>query len=448
MQARKLTEGNIRSHLIRLATPIIGTSFVQMLYNFTDMAWLGRLGSQEVAAVGIIGVLMWLAQSITTLVKTGSEVLVSQSIGANDADKARLYASHSTTFAIIIGAIVGISFLLFGRFFIRIYQLEESVHALSLSYLKIISLATIPFFLSVALSGVYNASGHTKIPFVINSIGLVVNMILDPLLIFVFDLKTDGAAIATAIAETIVCALLLLHLFQKSHLFGGFSLWVKLQKKASIEFLKIGLPVALLNSLFVFVNVYMGRLASSFGGAIGVAVLTTGGQLEAVTWNASQGFGTALSTFVGQNFGAKKIKRILSGYKNTLALTSFFGLLSTVLFFFFGEEFFALIIPDAKTYIEGGIYLKIAAFSQLFMMLEITTQGLFYGLGRSVFPASISIVGNYLRIPLVFLLMSWGLGLTAIWWAISVSSILKGVVSVSCLPWLLRNLNKTYSSSL
>lgn len=442
MQVRRLTEGRIRPQLIRLAAPIIGTSFIQMLYNFTDMAWLGRLGSKEVAAVGVVGVLMWLAQSLSTLVKTGSEVLVSQSIGADDIKKARSYSSHSSTFAIIIGAIVGIGFLLLGPYFIRIYYLEESVYAFSLSYLKIVATATIPFFLSVALSGIYNATGHTKIPFVINSIGLIANIILDPLLIFLLDLGTNGAAIATAISETLVCVLLLLHLFRRSHLFGGFSLWITPKRQESKALFKIGLPVALLNSLFVFVNVYMGRLISSLGGEVGVAVLTTGGQLEAVTWNASQAFGTALSTFVGQNYAAKKIKRIFDGYKTSLSITALFGLFSTILFFFWGEEFFSLIIPDTKTFIEGGVYLKIAAYSQMFMMLEITTQGLFYGVGRSSLPASISIIGNYLRIPLAFLLIHYGLGLSAIWWAISLSSILKGIVSVSCLPFLGRKLKQ------
>lgn len=436
MGVKDLTSGPISRQIIRLAGPIVGGAFVHMAYNFTDMAWLGRLGNKEVAATGVIGVLLWLAYSISTLTKIGSEVCVAQGVGAKDFNRAGSYASHNTTMSIIIGAVVTLSFYLFGSNIIGFYRLEPDVHEIATGYLYIVSSGIIPLFLTIAIGGIYNAAGRSQIPFKVSAMGLLLNMVLDPLFIFVFELGTNGAACATVLSEFVVLGMILYRLRYRDQLFDCFPLIVPLQRHKTLHIIKVGLPAALLNSLFVFVSAYMGRLCSREGNEIGVAVLTTGGQLEAITWNASQGFGTALGSFVGQNTAAGKIKRIFRGYRVTLAYTSIFGSLGTLLFFFGGTDLFSLIVPHQPTYIEGGTYLRIAAYSQLFMMLEITTQGLFYGTGRSVVPAVISIVGNYARIPLAFLFISWGWGLSAIWWAISISSIAKGLAAISCLPWL------------
>lgn len=112
MQGTKnLTEGPIKKQLFNLALPIMGTSFIQMAYSITDMAWVGRLGSEAVAAIGAVGILTWMTTSISYLNKVGSEVSVAQSIGAREEDDARAFASHNLTIALMISVCWG--FLLF-----------------------------------------------------------------------------------------------------------------------------------------------------------------------------------------------------------------------------------------------------------------------------------------------------------------------------------------------
>ncbi|MDY6122502.1 MAG: MATE family efflux transporter [Porphyromonas sp.] len=436
-QALNFTVGDVRRHLVRTALPIMGTSFVHMAYSFTDMAWLGRLGSKSVAAVGVVSVLMWLAHSVSYINKTGSEVTVAQSLGREDLDKARSYASHNITMAVLISIVLGLVYLIFGGQIFALYQMAADVEELSVSYLQIILLGFPALFFSIAVSGVYNASGLSRIPFKIAATGLVLNMLLDPLLIFVFDWQTAGAAWATTFSEWVVCALSYYYIQHKDRLFGGFPLLVRLRWPYVCEILRIGLPVAILNSLFVFVNIFLGRQASiaaahtGLPAHIGVATLTTGGQLEGLTWNTSQGFATALSAVVAQNYAAGRAHRLFSAYRYTLMYTSIFGILGTLLFVFFGQEFYSLIVPEPMAYEAGGIYLRIIGFSQLLMMCEIATQGLFYGCGRTVPPAIISIVGNYLRIPVAIYCVRQGMGLEAIWWVIAISTMFKGVASLA-----------------
>ncbi len=442
IRLQSLTQGDIRKQILRLALPIMGTSFVQMAYNFTDMAWLGRLGSKSVAAVGVVAVLMWLSSSISTINKTGSEVTIGHSLGRGSTDEARRYASHNVSMSLLISSVLAILFLLLPSLFLGIYELESDVSAQALAYLRIVACG-LPFtFAATAFSGIYNGAGLSSIPFRVNALGLALNMILDPLLIFGLGWGTAGAGIATLTAQSFVFGLFVYRLKKQDKLLDCFAFFVRPDRIHSGRIIRIGLPVAALNSLFAVINMTLGRLVSEQGGHIGVATLTTGGQLEAITWNTSQGFSTALATFVAHNYAAHQGKRIFSAYRYTLLYCSIFGILGTVLFVFFGNEIFRLVVPEKEAYLSGGIYLRIGGYSQLLMMLEIATQGLFYGTARTVFPAAISIGGNLLRIPLALILIGMGFGLESVWWAISISSMLKGIAIVCGLPYLNKRIKR------
>lgn len=427
--AKNLTEGPIQRQLFHLALPIMGTSFIQMAYSITDMAWVGRLGSEAVAAIGAVGILTWMTNSISYLNKVGAEVSVAQSIGAHEEDDARSFASHNLTIALLISLCWGMLLFFAAYPIIGLFKLDTDITYQAVSYLRIIATGFPFILLSAACTGIYNAAGLSKIPFYISGTGLVLNMILDPIFIFVFHLGVHGAAWATWISEATVLFLFIFYLKRKKILFGGIPFLVRLKKRYSKQIFRLGLPVALLNSLFAVINLLMGRTASTHGGHIGLMTLTAGGQMEAIAWNTSQGFSTALSTFVAQNFAAKKRERVIKAFHITLKITAWVGLFCTILFVFWGSDIFSLIVPEKEAYEAGGVFLRIDGYSMILMMLEITMQGLFYGTGRTVPPAIISIIFNFLRIPMAIGLTSLGLGINGVWWAISISSSLKGIVS-------------------
>lgn len=254
------------------------------------------------------------------------------------------------------------------------------------------------------------------------------NIILDPLFIFGFGWGTVGAALATWLSEATVFGIFIYQLRYKDNLLGGFPFLTRLKKKYTHRIFKLGLPVATLNTLFAFVNMFLSRTASEQGGHIGLMAFTTGGQIEAITWNTSQGFSTALSTFIAQNYAAGEKSRVKKAWRTTLWMTSIFGTLCSLLFIFFGSEVFSIFVPEPEAFRVGGDFLRIDGYSQLFMMLEITMQGVFYGLGRTIPPAIISISCNYMRIPVALLLVHMGMGVDAIWWAVSATTIAKGFI--------------------
>ena len=437
---KKLTEGPILSQLFMLAMPIMATSFVQMAYSLTDMAWVGRLGSEAIAAVGSVGLLTWMTTSLALLNKVGSEVSVGQAIGMKDEIAARCFSTHNLTLSLMISITWAFVLFAFAPFIISFYELKEHIAHDAINYLRIVSTAFPFVFMSAAFTGIFNAGGRSKIPFTINGIGLVINMILDPLFIFVLDWKTDGAAWATWIAQAFVFSLFVYQLKFKKILWDDFRFFCRLKKVYTTKIFKIGLPVATLNVLFSFANMFLGRTASTVGGHIGLMAMTTSGQIEAITWNTSQGFSTALSAFVAQNYAARKISRVMKAFKSTLYMTLIFGIFTSLLFIFFGNNIFAIFVPEKEAYEAGGLALRIDGYSQLFMMLEIVIQGIFYGMGRTIPPAIISITCNYLRIPMAFLFVSFGWGLPGIWWTICLTSILKGII---ILIWFLVIKKKT-----
>ena len=429
---KNLTEGPILRQLFMLAMPIMATSFVQMAYSLTDIAWVGRLGSEAIAAIGSVGLLVWMTNSIALLNKVGSEVSVGHAIGMRDEKAAHGFATHNLTLSLLISFVWASTLFTFASPIISMYELEEHIAHDAVNYLRIVATAFPFVFMSAAFTGIFNASGRSKIPFTINGLGLVINMILDPLFIFVFDWKTDGAAWATWIAQACVFLLFVHQLKVKKILWDDFRFFGKLKRSYTMKIVKIGLPVATLNSLFAFVNMFLGRTASNAGGHIGLMAMTTSGQIEAITWNTSQGFSTALSAFVAQNYAAQKTERVMKALKTTLWMTLIFGSICSLAFIFFGNNIFSIFVPEREAYEAGGLALRIDGYSQLFMMLEIVMQGVFYGMGRTIPPAVISITCNYLRIPMALLFVSLGWGLSGIWWSISITSILKGII---CAVW-------------
>lgn len=428
---RDLTRGSIFRQLITLALPLMAISFIQMAYNLVDIVWIGRLGSRSVAAVGAVGMLMWMMNSVALISKVGAEISIGQSIGARRLDQASLYASHTTTIAILLGLTFGIFFFLFPQPYISFYKLEQEIALEATGYLQIISLGIPIMFLILNFSGIYIGSGRSDIPFYFNATGLVLNIVLDPLLIFgvgpVPALGVKGAALATILSQGVVLLLFVRHLKKKNGLLGKFPFLIRPRRRHTLNILKLGLPVAAMNTYFAFINMNLARIASLYGGHLGITSQTTGGQIEGITWNTSTGFSTALGSFVAQNFAAHKMHRGNRAFRYTLMMMGTLGIIVTLAFVLYGEGIFSVFVPEKAAYEAGGEYLLIMGISQVFMMLELTTQGMFNGLGRTTPPAIISIVFNTLRIPIAMILGT-RMGVTGVWWALSITSIFKGII--------------------
>jgi putative MATE family efflux protein len=271
-------------------------------------------------------------------------------------------------------------------------------------------------------------------------------MILDPLFIFGLGnwegMGVTGAAIATVISQILVALLFVLKMKRKNGILNRFPFFIRLNKKYTKRIFQLGTPIAAMNCLMALISLYIARIASFYGGYLGVMAQTTGSQIEGITWNTTNGFSTALGTFVAQNFAANKSDRTGKAYRYTLITLLSLGAVVTFAFIFYGQEIFGLFVPEPDAKIAGGTYLFIVAFCQIFMMLESTTFGMWNGYGKTMPPAIISIVLNSVRIPLALLLAS-RMGINGVWIAITVSAIIKGILSPTLFFFYRKKLKKT-----
>ncbi|MGI6658735.1 MAG: MATE family efflux transporter [Dethiobacteraceae bacterium] len=431
-KVNKLTEGNIYQALFKLALPIMGTSFVQLAYSTTDMMWVGRIGTKAVAAVGTAGFYTWLAVAFILIPQIGAEVGVAQAVGRKDPVAAKSYIQHSLQLIICLAVVYGAVMFTFRDALIGFFRLGDAeIISQAITYLAIAACGLLFYFLNPVLTAIFNGYGDSRTPFWINSLGLVVNMLLDPLLVLGWGpfprLEVAGAAIATVIAQAVVTLVFLRHLRRQPELFAGVKLLQAPDRAYIRQIVTLGLPVALKNGLFAAIAMVIARIIAQWG-PIPIAVQQVGSQIEAISWMTAGGFQTAMSTFVGQNYGAKKWQRVQKGYAVGMTIMFVFGLAASLLLIFAARPLFAIFITEAETLRAGIIYLRILGLSQLFMCLEATTAGAFNGLGNTVPPSVVSILFNGLRIPAALLLSATALGLNGVWWTISISSVFKGTV--------------------
>jgi len=429
-----LTEGKILPVLIKLALPIMGTSFVQMAYNMTDMIYIGRLGSSAVAGVGTAGFFTWFAMAFILISRIGAEIGISQSIGKGDTKLAKKYANNTIILNIILGLIYGAFLIIFRKQLVGFFSLEnKNVIDMAIDYLVIVSAGINFYFINPVFTGIYNGTGDSRTPFRFNVVGLVTNMILDPMLIFgvgpIPALGIKGAAIATVFAQVVVTTLFIMSA-KKFRLLRSFS-FKNLDAENMKSIFKYGLPVAMENGLFTIFAMLIARIIADWG-EVPIAVQKVGSQIESISWMTAGGFQTAISAFVGQNYGAKKWNRIVKGYKIGILTVSIIGIFATFLLIFGAAPIFSFFIPEESTLPYGIAYLKILGVSQLFMCIEIATAGAFNGVGKTLPPSLISIVFTGLRIPMALILSSPNLlGLNGVWWSISISSVIKGILLIS-----------------
>ena len=424
--------------LTRLALPIMATSLVQMLYNLTDMAWIGRLGAgavtavgSAVAGVGVGGMFTWFSQGFAILARTGGQVKTAHCLGAGENDSAAQYARGALQLGILFAVLYGLVSLFGASRLIGFFKLNSpEVIAQAEWYVRIACGLVIFSYLNAILTGLLTAAGNSRTPFIVNVAGLVFNVVLDPVLIFGIgpfpELGVSGAAAATVTAQALVSLLFFKAVLREKVLFPHLRLWVLVPVKVWREIVRIGVPSAVQNLIYAGISMILTRLITGWGD-LAVAAQRVGSQIESVSWMVGDGFSAAVNAFLGQNYGAKRYDRVRRGYFCAIAMTAAWGLCTTFLLIGMARPLFSIFLQEEEVMAIGVNYLRIVGLSQMFMMVEQTSIGAFSGLGRTLYPSIVSVTFTSARIPVAVLLSSV-MGLSGIWWALSISSMVKGCI--------------------
>ena len=395
MQKIDLTQGKVLNVLTALALPIMGGSLLQFAYNIVDMFWVGRLGTNAVASIGSSSFFIGLGYAINAMVVVGTGIKVAHAAGKQNDIEAKAYMNAGILINIILGLLYGSLLIIGGKYFIDFLQLGNlEVERDGYLYLACSGPMLFFAFFNLLYTRIFGSYGNNKTAFKISGIGIIVNIILDPLFIYTFKLGVLGAAVATLIANIVMFILFLIRGWELLK----FDAKIGIKSRNVTEIIILGFPMAFQRVLFTLVNIVLARFIGAFG-SDAIAAQKLGVQIEAITYMVIGGLNGAVASFTGQNYGAKKFKRIHEGYKTALKIGGLYALGTTIVFLLVPELIVRIFISDPGTIAVASSYLRIIGFSQIFSAVEMVTNGLFTGIGMPKIPANISIIFTVLRIP-------------------------------------------------
>lgn len=425
MKKIDLTKGNVMNVLLALALPIMGSSILQFTYNLVDMLWIGRLGSDAVASIGSSSFFTGLGYAINALIMIGTGIKVSHCMGKEDTEGIKEYIHAGMILSAVIGLCYAVVLIGLGQSFIGFLQLNNTEVA-SNAYLYLAwSAPMLCFaFFNNLFSRIFASLGNSKSALKISAVGIVMNIVLDPILIYVFKWGVVGAAVATLIANIIM---FIMYLVIGKGLFS-FHFKKKVDFEKMREITRLGTPIAFQRILFTLINIMLAKMIAKFG-ADAVAAQKIGLQIESVTYMVTGGLNGAVASFIGQNYGAKKYDRLHKGYHTALSVGIIYAALSTLIFWAFPEQLAGLFVKEQATIAISAGYLRIIAYSQIFNAMEMVSNGFLTGIGRPKIPSYVSIFFTALRLPMAYFSIRY-LGVEGIWWSITLSTAIKGSVLV------------------
>ncbi len=441
----KVQPDSIMDQLVRLALPVIASSFMSMAYNFINIIFVGKFGSEAVAAVGSAGFYMNLSWAISSLLTVGVGIKVSHAIGERNLFIARSYVKNGL-WAVIMLALVCFALLATSRqFLIGLIQLNNpEIEKVATDYLLLVGMS-IPFlFQNLFFTSVFIGYGDSRSPFGINVAALIINILLDFILIFPVGLGIKGAAIATIISQVIATTLFYRKLNKTEELKPVGAVY---QYSFLKDIIKLGISPAIQRISFTAVALVMARIISDWG-ATAIAVQKVGVQIEAISYMTAGGFVSALSTISGKAYGAKDYQKQWAAFRSGIFLAFVIGTVTSVLLIAFPGFLFSIFLSDTDSINMGREYLIILGFSQLFMCMELMATGAFFGWGRTNIPAISGIIFTVIRIPMAIAFINfWKHALSSVWWSISISSIAKGILLVTLYIILFKLFIKKHNSN-
>lgn len=406
--------------------------FTIVINNFVDTALVGHLGDKQLAAVGSAGFLMWIIFSLMDMISVGTVAIISRDYGAKNTEAASRKSKDIARFAFFYSSVLAAAGLLFADNIISLLNLEPEVERLAVVYIRIVFLSVPPLFLAEVVWAVFRSIGDTRTPMILMAWSIGMNIVLDIFLIYgvwIFPrLEVVGAGIATTAAHTF--AGILGYYFARS---GRIPFNIIPKNLFKIDFgvvfktMKIGLPISLAGLNFTLVYLVIIRIMSEFGTAA-VASIPVGNRVESISYMTCHGFYMAVSAMVGQNLGARDPARAAKSVWTTVGILSIITLGFGAIFILIPDSITRIFSEEADVIRISADYLRILGVSQVFMGFEFIFEGAFSGAGHTVPPTIVSVPGTLIRIPLAYYLaLTLGLGPQGIFWAITFSTIVKGL---------------------
>lgn len=426
----KILYGNIRTVLLSLALPVMLANAIQTIYGLVDTFWVSKLadGDLAVAAVNFIGPLVGVSMALGIGMNIAGISIISQFIGLGKENEARRVAGQLLSFSFWFSVVLAILALAFGRQILAATGAKGLILEYGWEYLSAIFLGGPTMFVFFAYQSIKQAQGDTLTPMLLSGATVILNIFLDPLFMFTFNMGVAGAAWATVASRAFsTLAGLYLIFFTNNGLRLRFS-DLRFNLKILIKIVKVGLPAGFSQSLeglgFMIMNIFV----LSFG-EYSVAAFGIGNRINNLILMPAMGIGAALAAVIGQNLGAGQIDRAVKAVKESLLLSVTVLAVGGLSMFFASPHIVGIFSDDPLVLEQGTYYLRLISLSIPLMGVFQAFVGCFQGSGHT-FMAMLVTSGRLwvLRIPLIMIFKYFTpLAEKSVWWAMVVSNLLTCV---------------------
>lgn len=431
-----LGEGSIGKLLIRLAFPAIIAQLVNVLYNIVDRIFIGRMSNGELAmaGVGVAFPLLMIISAFSALIGMGGAPLAAIKMGEKDNDGAEKIISNSFSTLVIIGVICTIVFLLFKEKLLWAFGASEATIGYAVEYLTIYLFGTVFVQIALGMNPFINTQGFAKMGMYTVIIGAIINIVLDPIFIFVFNLGVRGAALATILSQFVSAIWVLFFLFGKKSI-------LKIRKEYLIPDFKVLLPITALGvSPFIMqatesiVLISLNNQLLIYGADLAVGAMTIMSSIMQIVTLPLLGLSQGAQPIISYNFGAKNMKRVKRTFKFLLISCLVYTITMWALLMIF-PEFFVGIFNKKPELVEITAWsMRIYFAGILIFGAQIACQQTFLALGQ----AKLSLIMALLRkivllVPLIFILpalVKEGNKLAAVLFAEPISDIIAAITTV------------------
>lgn len=403
MEPVDMTEGSPWQKIVLFAVPMLVGNIAQQLYNTVDSVVVGKyVGDNALAAVGSAGPILNLLIVLFVGISVGAGIMVSQYFGAKEREKLSITIGNCITLTAIATLFVMVVASLAARPLLELLGTPESIIDWCHSYLLILFIGSIGLAYYNILGGVLRGLGDSVSALAYLLVSTVINIVLDLLFVARMGMGVNGVALATVIAQAVSALLCLLRLMKMKELFDINVSYIKLKKKYTKKIIWLGLPSGVTQAIFSMAMIVVQSLTNSFGEmfiAANVIVMRVDG--FAMMPNFS--FGTAMTTYAGQNVGAKRLDRVEQGAKQGTFIAVATSAVITSLILLFGKALMGIFTNTAELVELSRNMMGILAVGYIAMAVTQSLSGVMRGAGDTMTPMWISIATTILiRVPIAY----------------------------------------------
>ena len=411
---RNLTEGNVVKLLIQFALPFMLSNLIQSLYNVADMLIVGYYsGTAAISGVNIGGQVTFIMTNFIIGLTVGGTVIIGQYLGSGDRKSVKETIGTLLTFLLIVGIGITIIMLMVSDNILWLMQTPKESYQQARDYLDITMLGTVFIFGYNAFSAILRAFGDSRRPLIFVSITCVINIGLDLLLVGVYGMAAEGAAIATVISQAISMILCIITLVRSDFVFDFKLRSFKFLKKHFITIIRVGIPISIQNVIVNFSFLVLTTIANSMGVNASAAVGIVG-KYNSFAILPAIAVGSSVSAMVAQNMGAGAIDRAKKTFYTGFALASSITFVVFIITQTFPKQILSVFDDDPNTILAGVEYMRTFSFDYLIVPATFCLNGLVTGSGHTIISSIcgiLSSIGFRVPIAVVFgIVMQKGLG--------------------------------------